>query len=355
MTLRTAVFAFVASLGVVSTPLGLGRNIYVVDSFDGMGLPAAAVYNRNEVLLGMTGREGALEVNDSISFPIFVRFGGYDDAVCLSLPDTVRMNPVNVRQLPDVTITQDYVGARLLCRANEKMTIVTGRDTINVTAVYLVDYVVPIDGKPKGFKTRNMPRILDRKMDISVVKNGEKQQSSDDYDDFLLDIMNPIHFFTIRYGKLKYPQELDARENANADVKKDKLSHHFRRRGNTVTRFINGLEGEKDGKYSPGFLKFLGATMDMTRMDFTDVYAYNPYGINQSLDMASMTMALDIAYRGKMIKRLFKTKETVDCKAVITLEPLDYQLITTEESKELRKNAGDLKLSDYADGKRPIL
>lgn len=326
----------------IFSPDTAGKKIFIGDSYDRSPLPAAALFNKDGGLIGISDNEGNFDHPDLGSYPVRITYLGYKDKILLHPADTVLLVSTTFN-LPEVTVDQNKTGVRLICFVKESLSFTTDSDTTLISSDYLVDYIVPLQKKVKGFKAHKSPRILDTRRKI-IRTHSELSEESLKY----LEMLSPVNFSSLQAGKLPYPAVLNESENVSADLTTTKnKSVHFKRRGETLALFMDALEGSKDNKISPGFFKLLGLTFDFTRFDLSNTYNFNPAGIDQIFDKTGTSIAVNMNLRGKVLKRMLKSSSDIKCEMLVEIIPLDYQLITTEESAELLKDPGDLKISQY--------
>ncbi|MDE6272235.1 MAG: carboxypeptidase-like regulatory domain-containing protein [Muribaculaceae bacterium] len=319
------------------------KKVYIGDALDRSPLPAASVMNKEGHLLGISENDGWFELDDNQTFPIRVSYLGFREKNVAAPVDSILLEGY-VFNLPEVAVGGDKTGVQLICLGTENVVIARGKDSVIMQNKYLLQYILPFGKKPKGFKERSNPKILDSKLKTLTITDGNRVES--EQPDFIFPTFIDMERMTAE--KFAYPKVLDSLERAAVDIEYNKnITLHYKRRKDVISRYVDAMDGRTEPIKSPGIMSLFGMSFDITRMDYTHRYNYNPSGINAALDLIGFTSAQSIIFKGKLFKKLFKTDEGVKGDIVIEITPINYQLISTEESKQLNKNPGDLKLSDF--------
>ena len=116
------------------------RPVVVADSASRVPLPNASVYDRNGRAIATTGRRGVLPPVAERSYPLTIRYLGFEDKILESAPtDTVFLREF-AEELPEVVIeTRNRRVFHILAYVREYSTMTTLSDTIFLFREKMVD------------------------------------------------------------------------------------------------------------------------------------------------------------------------------------------------------------------------
>lgn len=136
------------------------RSVVVADSASRVPLPNASVYDRDGRAIATTGRRGVLPPVAERSYPITLRYLGFEDKIVESAPtDTVFLREF-AEELPEVVIeTRNRRVFHILAYVREYSTMTTLSDTIFLFREKMVDYMLT-PGNDTKFRGWSTPRIL---------------------------------------------------------------------------------------------------------------------------------------------------------------------------------------------------
>lgn len=161
MVMRRYISIIVSVLAlVVGISEGRANNIIVADSTSHIPLPNASVYDRNGTAIGMSDRNGVLPTISPGSYPITVRYLGFNDkSVSATGRDTIFLSYA-ISELAEVIVeTKQQKVLHILAYIRDSSSLTTFTDTVSLFREKMVDYMLPPDGKTK-FKGWTTPRIL---------------------------------------------------------------------------------------------------------------------------------------------------------------------------------------------------
>ena len=161
MVMRRYISIIVSVLAlVVGISEGRANNIIVADSTSHIPLPNASVYDRNGTAIGMSDRNGVLPTISPGSYPITVRYLGFNDkSVSATGRDTIFLSYA-ISELAEVVVeTKQQKVLHILAYIRDSSSLTTFTDTVSLFREKMVDYMLPPDGKTK-FKGWTTPRIL---------------------------------------------------------------------------------------------------------------------------------------------------------------------------------------------------
>ena len=161
MIMRLFVLLVVAVLPVVG--VARQRGAVVVDSVTELPLPSASVFDSKSKMIGMTSAKGRMPYISDSSYPVTLRYMGYDDKIVVRADaDTIRMQFIPT-ELDEVMVES---GQRpmlhMLAYVREYSTLSTFVDTVFLFREKMVDYMINTDEKVK-FEGWSYPRILKSK------------------------------------------------------------------------------------------------------------------------------------------------------------------------------------------------
>lgn len=154
-------FLLIASILALETAAAAPRaDVVVVDSVSLVPLPDASVYDRHGKAVGVTDRRGILPHIAPRSYPLTIRYIGFDDKTVASADcDTIFLHE-NYSELPEVVVESSRRKVlHILAYVREYSTMATFTDTVSLFREKMVDYMITPDRKMK-FKGWSTPRIL---------------------------------------------------------------------------------------------------------------------------------------------------------------------------------------------------
>lgn len=132
----------------------------VVDAATRTPLPFASVFDRHGKAVGMSDRQGRMPQVDARSYPLTVRYLGFNDRrVASASTDTVFLVE-NSTALPEVVVdSRRHKLLNVLAYVREYSTMSTYYDTLFLFREKMVDFMLPPDSRVK-FKGWTAPRTL---------------------------------------------------------------------------------------------------------------------------------------------------------------------------------------------------
>lgn len=126
-------------------------------------LAHATVFDQRGTAIAMTSAKGRLPRISDSSFPVTIRYLGYEEKTLDSISaDTIFMHELPMH-LSEVTIeTRDQKALHMLGYVREYSTLTSYTDTVFLFREKMVDFMIPPDGRSK-FKGWRTPRILKSK------------------------------------------------------------------------------------------------------------------------------------------------------------------------------------------------
>lgn len=328
------------SLSLFAVSLGASAgNVVVVDSVDSAPLSGATVIAQTGMIAGITDGDGRIAVNEK-DWPLTVRSLGYSSVTIDERTDTLRLAPA-AYALPEVVVSPgERPITRVICYAREYCSGATSTDTMQMYSEYMIE-CFGADGKVKGYKkgdsrptTRNVRRYA-RRVNSEGLDSVARPRSGDD-ETFLsfMDCVVDVPMYAI--------EESEAiRNGALADTVQGKYCPKFiyRKTDNLYLKTTDLLSDYKGHKWSPFLFKLFGLTMDINNANFSLAYKANNSGKYGIGDLVYGTYGISILGRGKWIKKMFRSKDSVDMDCYVEVYPVDIEYCTVEEYKEMRNDS----------------
>lgn len=306
----------------------------LVDNVTGTPLPMASITDCRGNVVGMTNQEGIIPSISDDRFPVTFSYIGYRSLELRQpVTDDVGMTPL-VYELSDVVVRpQDRPMLHITAYVREVSSIL-GPDSVTLFAERIVDYMLPV-GKTR-FKGWNNPRKLASKVYMRMT-------NAEGLDSVSRDVGNDVIIWSNILGSVPssfyFPASMNSDVVSAVDTVMGKYAPKFiwQKNGGIIRCFADALADSKEHVISPKFLKLFGLTTDIT--DMTRNYVFHVGDGNPSLtNMTSMSIAMDMRLRGKMYKKFANSSEPIIEKSYIEVYFTDYEYLSVEEAKKLKKD-----------------
>lgn len=331
------VMTFAMLLISLFTTEAAAYNIVVVDSATHIPLPGASVLEKNGEPIGISNNRGVLRGVAKSSYPILVRYLGFNDKIVMEeSTDTVFLSEL-VSELPEVVI--ESRGRRvlhILAYVREYSSLATYTDTVFLFREKMVDYMLPTDDKSK-FKGWSTPRTLTCKSYFRFTDDNGLDSVSD---------VSHYHFSWSDWMGMPPEESLPAalrNGGVSADTLKGRYSpaEIWSRAEDRVNVCVDVLADKGSRKWVPAFVGFFGRNLDFER--FKVSYSYdNIDGDNLSL-LNLYRYSIDIESRGRG-REMFHFNR-VDQPFFVTTHAdiyiLDKEFITVKEGRKWEKREFD--------------
>lgn len=307
----------------------------LVDNATRSPLPMASITDCRGNVVGMTNQEGVIPSISADRFPVTFSYIGYRSLELRQpVTDDVGMTPL-VYELSDVVVRpQDRPMLHVTAYVREVSSLFGSSDSVTVFAERIVDYMLPV-GKTR-FKGWVFPRKLATKA-YTRMTNAEGRDSV--CRGVEGDAMLWSNTAAVLFSSFYFPASMNNSDVVSAvDTVMGKYAPKFiwQKSGGVVRCFADALADSKEHVFSPKFFKLLGFTTDIT--DMTRNYVFHVGGGNLSLtDMTSMSISMDMRLRGKMYKKFANSSEPIIDKSYIEVYFTDYEYLSVEEAKKLKK------------------
>lgn len=317
--------------------------VCVVDRADRSPIIGATVIDRSGIILGITDGNGQIYVKSRNSFPLTVRFIGYEPQTS-SESDTIAMTATSYA-LKEVEINPaDRPIKRVLCFAREYSSGISDQDTMQLYCEYISEAFIA-EGKVKGYnKLDSRPRTKGTKRYARIVKAGNDSIFKPRYDD---DVTGLSWYDFMAFLPTEKLELRDALKNgAKTDTVFGKYGPQFvySLKNNTYSQKADILSNHKDRKWSPFLFKLLGMTVDIDAGSWATSFKDNGSGSFSIYDMINSTFNIHMIGRGKLIKKIFGTQSPIEMDSYLEIYPLEITNCTVEEYKEMTKSSTPLPM-----------
>ncbi|MDE6310484.1 MAG: carboxypeptidase-like regulatory domain-containing protein [Muribaculaceae bacterium] len=317
------------------------KSVTVVDATDKAPLEMATVIGRSGMIIGVTDSRGTIQVNDN-ELPVTIHCLGYETTKSEAENDTVQVAPA-VYGLNEVVISAaERPIIRVVCFCREYSTGTSGSDTLQLYSEYMTQSFLSFK-EVKGYKRgdyqqkRKSSRFVGR-----IMQNGNDSIFLPENDDEITllswsDLINGVPRDTGKESSgIIAGQETDT-------IMGDFGPKVITRKKNGVYSIWNDyLANNKDHKWSPGILKLLGLTLDLTSFNSTAAFAQSDDNTHNIYDFLYTTCNITILGRGKIFKKIFHVEKPILMESYVEIYPVSITHCTLEEYKELRKDKEEL-------------
>lgn len=316
----------------------LAFNVVVVDSITRIPLPNASIYDRNGVAIGMSNNKGVLPKLSKDSYPITIRYLGFQEKTVIEeSPDTISLFE-NVSELPEVVVeSRRHRVLHILAYVREYSTLTTYTDSVFLFREKMVDYMLPTDEKSK-FKGWSTPRILTCKSYYRFTNENGLDSVSD---------ASHYHFSWSDWiglaPKVSLPTKL-RNTKAATDTLHGKYSptEIWNRINDRLTINIDVLADTTSRKWVPNIAGFFRQNLDFDKFKVT--YNYNNIvgDTVTILDLTGYSFDIESRGRGHEMFRFNKLNEPFFVSTTAEVYILDQEFISVKEAKKWDKRDFDI-------------
>lgn len=313
-------------------------NVVVVDSIIRIPLPNASIYDRNGVAIGMSNNKGVLPKLSKDSYPITIRYLGFQEKTVIEeSPDTISLSE-NVSELPEVIVeSRRHRVLHILAYVREYSTLTTYTDSVFLFREKMVDYMLPTDEKSK-FKGWSTPRILTCKSYYRFTNENGLDSVSD---------ASHYHFSWSDWIGLA-PNVSMPTKLRNTKAATDTLHGRYspteiwNRINDRLAINIDVLSDTTSRKWVPNIAGFFRQNLDFDKFKVT--YNYNNI-IGDTvtiLDLTGYSFDIESRGRGHEMFRFNKLNEPFFVSTTAEVYILDQEFISVKEAKKWEKRDFDI-------------
>lgn len=305
-------------------------NVVVADSITHIPLPNASIYDKNGVAIGMSNNKGVLPKLSKDSYPITVRYLGFQEKTVIGeIPDTIFLSEY-VSELPEVVVeSRRRRVLHILAYVREYSTLTTYTDSVFLFREKMVDFMLPFDDKSK-FRGWSTPRILTCK--------SYYRFTNEDGLDSVSDASNYHFSWSDWIGlapKMSLPTKL-----RNTKVATDTLHGKYspteiwNRINDRLTINIDVLSDTTSRKWVPNIAGFFRQNLDFDKFKVT--YNYNNIvgDTVTILDLTGYSFDIESRGRGHEMFRFNKLNEPFFVSTTAEVYILDQEFISVKEAKK---------------------
>lgn len=305
-------------------------NIFVADSVSRHTLPSASVFDCNGNAIGMSDSRGRLPLIAKNSFPITIRYLGFEEKIIERFAtDTVFLKEITT-QLPEVYVeSRRHKVLHILAYVREFSNLTTYTDTVFLFREKMVDYMMTPD-KNVRFTGWHIPRILKSKSYYRFTNAAglDSVSSKCDHHFSWSDWIGAV-------TPAKVPDAIMESENATDTLHgKYSPSEIWIRNKNNITVNIDVLADTASRKWVPNLSSFFQKQLDFE--NFKVIFKYeNDVGdpINDT-DLAGYSFSIESNGRGHDMFRFNHIDQPFFVSTFGEVYILDKEYVTVREAKK---------------------
>lgn len=273
-----------------------GGSFVVADRESRSPLPHAVVINAKGSVVAVSGEDGSVDCDESVSLPLTVKLLGFKEVTVDALPaDTLFLDDAPMR-LPEVSITPSKRNMlHIMAYVREYSTLASYSDTITMFREKMVDFMVPCGSRPK-FKGWLKPRILNSKSYYRFSDYMGLDSVSDRCDHYF---SWSDHIGVVAQATL--PKRF-RQPSVMADTLKGKyVDAEIWSRGNDrISVQIDGLASEDSRKWYPGLdAYFSDRVIDFEKFNLNYIFVDNQSNHLTPADIIGYSYNINSRYRGR--------------------------------------------------------
>ena len=326
---------------ILSSLFAINAQTVVMDKETNTPLPKASIFDNTGRFIAITTDEGMIpDEISSLSYPLVIRYLGYENAIVSSPEEEAVFLIENDYELPELTVDDtSRTMLHLTGYVRYYGTGTTDQDTVMSFSESIVDFMLPRQKKTKfkGWKdarvlaSRNYHQRISNTVDTIAYSEQPSGPSGGSY--FIDD-------------EFEIPQEIKSGKSNRVIINgKYSPERTWVELGDTYFLEIDDLADSKNHKESPNALKLLGATVDFNKVERRYKFEKNQEKIITPEDLKEMSYAFEMLIRGKLFRKMIKSKDPINLNAYAELYIIDREYITEEEAKDLKKNPPQIKAS----------
>lgn len=320
----------------------MGRDIKVVDAESREPLSMAPVFDKDGNYVLVADKDGIIRDVEKYSFPLTVRFMGYDPATIASPDvDVVAMNPAPYELKASKVSPGDRPVMRMVCYLREFVDAGLGENSLIGFGESMGDYFVPV-GKARNFSPRLKMRSLSRKVYARFTLPSKGIDS--------LYVSNDTSYTMASFSEImdkpiSVPSSLQdpAKSHGTFSVKgKSAPKELWTKSGSKLTYVTDLLAKKRNHSRSPFITKLFGVTVDINEISVC--YVFNNLESHTELlpqDISNFSINFAANASGRLIRKKLKTDGTASVRAYYEVYVVDREYLTVAGAKELIKNRPD--------------
>lgn len=317
---------------------GQRPGMVVADSASRMPLPSASVFDRYGNVLGMSNVRGRLPVVSEESYPITVRYLGYNEkSVRYNDRDTIFLVE-NIAELPEVVVeSRSKKVLHVLAYVREYSTLTSYTDTVFLFREKMVDYMLVPDKKIK-FRGWSNPRVITSRSYYKFT-NEEGRDSVSDASNY--------HFSWSDWVGIVPPVAIPVtliNGGAGSDTIRGKYSptEIWTKNDSRVMIDVNVLADKSSRKWVPNLSGFFHKDLEFE--NFRVRFDYNNVGGDSvsPLDLRGYSFNIESNGRGHEMFKFNRADQPFFVSTYAEVYMLDKEYITIKEAKKWNKRKFDM-------------
>ena len=334
--LRSAIIIILFFCSIYSVE-GQTRNAVVVDSVARTPLSSASVFDRQGNTIGISDVRGRLPSISSGSYPITIRYLGFQEKVVpFAGADTIFLQE-NMPELPEIVVeSRQYKVLHMLAYVREYSTLTTYADTVFLFREKMVDYMLPTEEKMK-FKGWSIPRILTSK---SYYRFTNSQGL-----DSVSNVSNHHFSWSDWVGVAPSAKLPDALRNTEcgADTLRGRYSptEIWTKNNGRVIADVNVLADTTSRKWVPNLMSFFRKNLDFENFRVRFNYDNIADDSIPPSDLTGYSFNIESNGRGRDMFRFNMVNEPFFVSTYAEVYMLDKEYITVKEAKKWSRQKFD--------------
>ncbi|MCH5346317.1 MAG: hypothetical protein J1E63_04370 [Muribaculaceae bacterium] len=315
----------------------IARGAVVVDSISAEPLAMASVFDRNGNIIGTTDSRGYLPRFESSSYPLTVRYMGYESAqVERGDADTVRMKE-QTYVLPELAVASGKRNILYMTGyIREYSTLTTYNDTVVMFREKTVDFMVP-DKEEKRIKGWSNQRILSSRSYYHISNYWGLDSVSDRFNRNFswgdwVGIVN----------RVKIPAKLrDAEVAVDTLWGKYSPATIWRRDGDRLTLDINVLADTVNRRWVSNFWGFNNNRAEFSTLTLR--YTFDNISSTELLadNLSSISFNIESRGRGPNLYNVFEKDEPFFVSTYVEMYITDRRFLTLKEARNIEKHLAE--------------
>lgn len=308
---------------------GHGKNIVVCDSVDFKPLQGATAFDQKGSILGHSNQNGKLPYIPNGSFPITIRYLGFEEKTVNEYCDTIYLKEI-ATELPEVIVeSKSHKVLHVLAYVREYSTLSTYTDTVFLFREKMVDYMLSPDKKTKFNGWKN-PRLLKSNSYYRFTNNHGLDSVSDKC---------RYHFSWSDWINIVPSPQLPLRLKG-CEIGRDSIfgkyspTEIWNRNGENITVDINVLADTISRKWVPNLQNFFHSHLDYENLRIRYNYS-NVVGDSIAMtDITGYSYSLSSNGRGHNMFMFNKTNEPFFVTTYAEVYIVDKEYIKIKEAKQ---------------------
>lgn len=312
----------------------------IVDATDQTPVAAASIFDARGNMVGFTLNDGTLSSIPDDSYPITIRSIGYElltiaapeEKDWLIFPTSYQLDAVVVVPAKCEVVKQTFYVREFISGGNsdtnrtaykEYMTerFVPASQTSQYRESQKFEYPARVytrvhsDGKDSlNYQSKSLKQLT-----VSKAGKGKSKQKS---------MKVPDSFLTADGSTTVTHEEMG----------KSGPTLFMKQKEGTLTVVRDVLSKKKNHVWSPWFLKVLGVTLTIQKCYATVNYRTNAEGVYTDKDQLDETIVMELAMEGKMVRKMTKSDEPVQMKAMMEAYLVENEYMTIQEAQTAISN-----------------